>query len=153
MAQPQRPGGFDMNRVTTGQKILLVAGLILFIDLFLPWQGVDVGEFGEALGISGNVSGFNGLGILVALLVIVMLVWEGLLAAGVSIPLGTTSPALIGAGIAGATALFTLIAFLTKLSAIKYGAFIGLILALVIAYGAYVRFQESKVTTPPPPMA
>ncbi|MGH2663146.1 MAG: hypothetical protein ACRDH8_10160 [Actinomycetota bacterium] len=153
MAQPQRPGGFDMNRVTTGQKILLVAGLILFIDLFLPWQGVDVGEFGEALGISGNVSGFNGLGILVALLVIVMLAWEGLLAAGVSIPLGTTSPALIGAGIAGATALFTLIAFLTKLSAIKYGAFIGLILGLVIAYGAYVRFQESKVITPPPPVA
>lgn len=150
MAQPQRPGGFDMNRVSTGQKILLVAGVILFIDLFLPWQGVGGGQFlgVEVPGV--NVNGFNGLGILVALLVIAMLVWEGMLAAGVNIPLGTTSPALIGAAIAGGTALFTLIAFLTKLSAIKYGAFIGLILGLVIAYGAYVRFQESKVTTPPP---
>jgi hypothetical protein len=150
MAQPQRPGGFDMARVSTGSKILLVAGLLLFIDLFFPWQGVDFGDFlGTDLG-SANVSGFNGLGILVALLVIAMLVWEGLLAAGVSINLGSTSPALISAGLGFAVALFTIIAFLTKLSAIKWGAFLGLILALVIAYGAYMRWQESKVASPPP---
>lgn len=139
-----------MARVSTGSKILLVAGLLLFIDLFFPWQGVDFGDFlGTDLG-SANVSGFNGLGILVALLVIAMLVWEGLLAAGVSINLGSTSPALISAGLGFAVALFTIIAFLTKLSAIKWGAFLGLILALVIAYGAYMRWQESKVATPPP---
>lgn len=139
-----------MARVSTGSKILLVAGLLLFIDLFFPWQGVDFGDFlGTDLG-SANVSGFNGLGILVALLVIAMLVWEGLLAAGVSINLGSTSPALISAGLGFAVALFTIIAFLTKLSAIKWGAFLGLILALVIAYGAYMRWQESKVAPPPP---
>lgn len=139
-----------MARVSTGSKILLVAGLLLFIDLFFPWQGVDFGEvLGTDLG-SANVSGFNGLGVLVALLVIAMLVWEGLLAAGVNINLGTTSPALISAGLGFAVALFTIIAFLTKLSAIKWGAFVGLILALVIAYGAYMRWQESKLGLPPP---
>jgi hypothetical protein len=153
MAQPQRPGGFDMTRVTAGQKILFVAGLLLFIDLFLPWQGVDFGEFlGQDLG-SANVSGFDGMGILVAILVIAMLVWEGLLVGGVVINMGTTSPALIGAILAGATAAFTIISFLTKLSAIKFGAFIGLILALVIGYGAYVRYQESQTTAMPPPAA
>jgi hypothetical protein len=153
MAQPQRPGGFDMAQVTPGQKILFVAGLLLFIDLFLPWQGVDFGEFlGQDLG-SANVNGFNGMGILVAILVIAMLVWEGLLVGGVVINMGTTSPALIGAILAGATAAFTIISFLTKLSAIKYGAFIGLILALVIGYGAYVRYQESQTTAMPPPPA
>lgn len=139
-----------MTRVSTGSKILLVAGLLLFIDLFFPWQGVDFGDvFGTDLG-SANVSGFSGLGVLVALLVIAMLVWEGLLAAGVNINLGTTSPALISAGLGFAVALFTIIAFLTKLTAIKWGAFVGLILALVIAYGAYMRWQESKVAPPPP---
>lgn len=138
-----------MARVSTGSKILLVAGLLLFIDLFFPWQGVDFGDFlGTDLG-SANVSGFSGLGVLVALLVIAMLVWEGLLAAGVNINLGTTSPALISAGLGFAVALFTIIAFLTKLDAIKWGAFVGLILALVIAYGAYMRWQESKVAPPP----
>jgi hypothetical protein len=150
MAQPQRPGGFDMARVSTGAKINLVVAILLFIDLFFPWQGVDFGNFlGTDLG-SANVSGFNGLGILVALLCIAVIVWEGLLAAGVNINMGTTSPALIAAILAGATALFTIIAFLTKLTAIKWGAFVGLILALVLAYGAWMRFQESKAASPPP---
>ena len=145
MAQPQGSAGFDMNRVTTGQKILLIGGLVLLIDLFLPWQGVDFGNlFGTNLG-SANISGFSGLGIFVGLLVIALLVWEGLMVAGVKINMGTTSPALIGAILGGATALFTIIAFLTKLSAIKWGAFVGLILALVVGYGAFVRFNESKM--------
>jgi hypothetical protein len=149
MAQPARPGGFDMRRVSTGSKILLVTGLLLFIDLFLPWQRVCV-DFGGFGGGCASANAFSGLGILVALLVIALLVWEGLLIAGVNINMGTTSPALISAVLAGATALFTIILFLTRLSEVSYGAFIGLILALVLAYGAYVRFNESKVTTPPP---
>jgi preprotein translocase subunit SecG len=68
----------------------------------------------------------------------------------VNINMGTTSPAMISAIVAGAAALFTIILFLTRLTAIGIGAWIGLILALVLAYGAYVRFNESKVTTPPP---
>lgn len=142
-----------MARMSTGSKVVLTAAILLFIDLFFPWQGVDFGDFlGADLG-SANVSGFNGLGILVALLCIAVIVWEGLLAAGVNINMGATSPALIGAALAGATALFTIIAFLTKLTAIKWGAFVGLILALALAYGAWMRFQESKATAAPPPAA
>ncbi len=138
-----------MARMSTGSKVALTVAILLFIDLFFPWQGVDFGDFlGADLG-SANVSGFNGLGILVALLCIAVIVWEGLMAAGVNINMGTTSPALIGAILAGATALFTIIAFLTKLSAIKWGAFVGLVLALAMAYGAWMRFQESKATAPP----
>ena len=138
-----------MARLSTGSKILLVTGLLLFIDLFLPWQRVCV-DFGGFGGGCASANGFSGLGILVALLVIALLVWEGLLIAGVNVNMGTTSPALISAVLAGATALFTIILFLTRLSEVSYGAFIGLILALVLAYGAYIRYNESKVTTPPP---
>ena len=153
MAQPQRPGGFDMARMTTGSKVVLVTAILLFIDLFFPWQGVDFGDFlGADLG-SANVSGFNGLGILVAILCIAVIVWEGMLAAGVNINMGTTSPVLIGAALAGATALFTIITFLTMLSGVQWGAFVGLILGLVMGYGAYVRFQEGQAGAPPPPAA
>jgi len=156
MAQPQRPGGFSMTGLSTGSKILIVGCLLLFVDLFFPWQGIDFGGLGDFLGdipgASANISGFNGLGVLVAILAIVTIVWEVLLAAGVAINMGTTSPALIGAVAGGLTAAFTIIAFLTKLTAIKWGAFVGLILALVVAYGAYIRFQEGKLggTAPPP---
>lgn len=153
MAQPQRPGGFDMARMTTGSKIVLGTAILLFISLFLPWQGVGGGEaFGiEVPGV--NFNGFRGLGILVAILCIAVIVWEGMLAAGVSINMGTTSPVLIGAALAGATALFTIITFLTMLSGVQWGAFVGLILGLVMGYGAYVRFQEGQAGAPPPPAA
>jgi hypothetical protein len=145
----QRPGGMDMGRMSTGTKILTIGGILLFIDLFLPWQGVaGVEAFGiEVPGV--NISGFSGLGVFVALLVLALIVWEALLAFGVNIQMGTTSPALISAILGGAVAVFTIILFLTRLTAIKYGAFIGLILALVIAYGAYMRFQESKAGPAP----
>jgi hypothetical protein len=142
-----------MARASTAAKIILAAAILLLIDLFFPWQGVDLGEFGEAFGVSGNVSGFNGLGVLVAILCIAVIAWEIMLMAGVNINMGTTSPVLISAILAGVTAAFTIIAFLTKLSAIKWGAFVGLILALVLAYGAYMRYTESQTTAPPPPPA
>ena len=155
MAQPQQPGGFDMGRVSTGSKILIAGCLLLFIDLFFAWQGVDLGDLGDLFGDlpDANVSGFQGMGVIVAILALGTIAWEGMLAAGVKINMGSTSPALIGAALGGATAAFAIISFLTKLTAIKWGAFVGLILALLVAYGAYVRFQESKVggTAPPPP--
>jgi hypothetical protein len=154
MTQPQQ-GGFDMGKMSTGSKILIGGCLLLFISLFFPWQGVDLAGLDELFGDlpDANVSGFNGLGMIVAILAVATIAWEGMLAAGVKINMGTTSPALIGAGLGGATAVFTIIAFLTKLTAIKWGAFLGLILGLVVAYGAYMRFQESKVGGAAPPAA
>lgn len=149
MAQPERPGGFDMARMSTGTRILVVSSVLLFIFMFFNWQSVELGEFlGQDIGSVG-ASGFSGIGVLVAILVIATIVWEGLLAAGVNLNLGTTSPALISAILGGATAVFTVIKFLTSLDAVSWPAFVGLILGLLIAYGAYLRFQESKAAAPP----
>jgi hypothetical protein len=136
-----------MNRVSMGSKGIFITGLVLLISLFFPWQNVFRGV--EFFGISGNVSGFSGLGILVALLLIALLVWEGLLAGGVNINVGTMSPALISAIAGGVVVLLTLINFLTKLSGIQWGAFVGLLAALALAYASYLRFQESKMAPPP----
>lgn len=148
--QPNEPsrGGFDLSRVTAGQRALLITTLILFISLFLPWQGISFGPFAPFGGAS--ISGFTGLGILVALLAIAVLVWEGLLAAGVTINLGTTSPALIGAAGGAAAALFGVISFLSKLTLIRWGAFVGLLAALATGFAAYLRFREAG-TSPRPP--
>jgi hypothetical protein len=151
MAQPTRPGGFDFARLSTGSKILLGAGILLLIALFLPWQDV-----GNLLGFDvpgDTINGFRGVGVLVALLVIGLIVWEGLLAAGAGINTGTMSPGLISAILGGAAALFTIIHFLTSLDGVTWGAFVGLILALVLGYGAYMRYTESRTAAPPPPPA
>ena len=41
-------GGFDLSKLSTASKILLGAGIVYIIDLFLPWQSVDLGPFGSA---------------------------------------------------------------------------------------------------------
>lgn len=144
----QRPG-FDMNKLSMGSKGLLGTGILLLVALFLPWQSVDVG-----FGI-GDVSrnGFNGLGVIIGILLIGLIVWEGLLAAGVSISTGSTSPAMISVYDGAAASLLTVIHFLLRLDFVSFGAFLGLIAALAMAYATWVRYHEARMGGPaaPPP--
>lgn len=151
MAQ-RRSGGFDLGRVPAGSKGLLISGLLLFVFLFLPWQTVV--RIRPFLGIEGrdvyDTAFGSGLGILIAILVLGLLAWEVLLAAGVGISTGRTSPALVSALAGGLVALLTIVLFLTSLGNIAWGAFVGLVAGVAMAYAAYVRYQEGQRTTPPP---
>ena len=155
MTQPQGAGGFDANRMTIGQKTLLGAGILYLISMFFPWLGADFGDLGDALGIDvpdATVNGWaGGIGMLSGLFVIALLVWEGLAASGAKVQLGATSPALIGAILGAITAVLGLVNFIQSLDGLRIGAYIGIVAILGLAYGAYVRFQESKVGTAPPP--
>ncbi|MGH2724664.1 MAG: hypothetical protein ACRDI0_10475 [Actinomycetota bacterium] len=153
----ERRAGFNWGGLPMGSKGLLISGLLLFIALFLPWRTVKGCEEVVGLNIGCSENGFAGLGVLVAILLIGLLVWEGLLAAGVSVNLGTMSPALLSAGVGGAAALFAVIRFLTSLGggpfnvfSISWGAFVGLVLAIALGYASYVRFRESRAAAPPP---
>lgn len=134
--------GFDMSRLTMGQKGLLLAGGLLFIDLFLPWQ--KVGPF--------SATGWSGVGVVLGILVIALLLWEGALVSGVAVNV-TFPPALVSAGLGAAIVLFTLIKVLVDNEAFSFGGWIGIILALALAYASWVRYQESQATRagPPPP--
>ena len=57
---------FDWRGLSTGRQVLLAAGLLLFIDLFLDWQQVCA-SFGPAGSVCGSRSGWHGIGILVGL--------------------------------------------------------------------------------------
>ena len=158
MTQPQRPGGFDVNRLTIGQKTLLGAGILYLISLFLPWLGYgpdDLGGLGAIAGIDipdVSVNGWaGGIGMLSGLFVIGLLVWEGMSAAGAKVSMGSASPALVGAVLGAITAGLGLVNFIQSLDGLKLGAFIGIVAILGLAYGAYVRFQESKLGAAPPP--
>ncbi|MFN2545651.1 MAG: hypothetical protein ABR600_13930 [Actinomycetota bacterium] len=147
----QRPQ-FDMSKMSTASKILLGAGLLYLIDMFLAWN-----KFCLAGQCSSGISGWHGIGFLNGIIVILIVLMEILLIAGVQVNAGTTQQKMMTeAGLAGALLVFTILRVLLKPSVlgfkadIKYGAWIGLILALVIAYGGYMRWQESKVGTPPP---
>ncbi len=69
--------------------------------------------------------------------------------------------ALVSAGLAGAIVLFTLLKILVDNDFIAIFAWIGLVLAAVIGYGGWMRFQEHQAGAgtggggggpiPPPP--
>ena len=132
-----------------GTKVLLVAGLLLFIDSFLPWQQVSVGA--GAINFTASANMWHGIGILAGLLVIALLVWEGLQLAGITKQLQLpVSAALISVALAGATALFTIIKFLVADVARHWPAWIGLVLAIAIAVGGWLKFTESHTAAPTP---
>ena len=63
------------NALGRGAQLMLIGGVLLLIDLFLPWQ--DFGnDFSDAVGVDASFSGWRGFGgVLVGLLTIVLLAW------------------------------------------------------------------------------
>lgn len=148
--------GFDMSKVSTAGRILLIAGVLLLIDLFLPWQRACIDLGVDLPGGCVSASGASGIGVLNLLLVLALLVWEGLALSNVEI---NAPRPLISAGLAAGIVVFTILKILVDNESIYLWAWIGLILALVIGYGGWMRWQEHQAaggttmggTAPPPP--
>ncbi len=127
-----------MSTLSNGSKVLVAASAVLFIDLFLSWQKACAGE----LDICASRSGFHGIGVLVGLLVLALIAWEIAQLTG-NAPATSVPAALISAGLGGAIMLFTIVEFLTRDQARHWPAWLGLILAFAIGYGAWERFNEA----------
>jgi hypothetical protein len=145
--------GFDLSKLSTASKILLGAGILYVIDVFLPWNKVDTGFAGCC-----SVSGTHGLGILNLLLAIALVVWEGMAVANVDIK---APRALISAALAGGIVVFTILKIIVDSEFLYLFAWVGLILAAAIGYGGWMRWQEHQAgassggagggAVPPPP--
>jgi len=129
-------------------QIVIGAALLLVIDSFFDWQQVSL------LGITAGQSEWHGIGILAGLLVIAVLVWEVARLFDVVMPDDDDKrPGLASLGIALLAALFTIITFLTHdkvfgLSTRHWPAWVGLILAIVLAIAAVLRALVEGVATP-----
>jgi hypothetical protein len=145
MATPQPRPGFDLSRMSTATKILLGGSILYLIDSFLPWNRVCF------VGFCASANLWNGVGFIAALLAILILVMELLSVANVEVNIGDArSRAMIEAGLAGGVLLFTILKVIIDSEALSFGAWLGLILALAIGYGGYLRWTEAKVMAPPP---
>ena len=141
----QRPS-FDLTKLSTADKILLGGALLMFIDTLLPWQRACAAICDTANAWVGNGSF---VGVLLGLFTFLLLIGEVVIVAGVAMPPNIPVSTAM-AGLTAGTVLFALIKFLIVIGKFgSYGAWIGLILALVIAYGGYMKMQEAKVVSPP----
>jgi hypothetical protein len=132
------------NALGRGAQIMLVGAVLLLIDLFLPWQDFDVGGIADELGVDATFSGWRGFaGVVLGLLTIVLLAWLIVRLAAVDIPL-PVSTAMTGALLGTLILIFAIIKLLTILGDEQtIWAWIGLVLAVVIAVGAWQMVQEA----------
>ena len=132
------------NALGRGAQIMLIGGVLLLIDLFLPWQDFDVGGIADELGVDASFSGWRGFaGVVLGLLTIVLLAWLIVRLASVNIPL-PVSTAMTGAMLGVLILIFAVIKILTILGdEATIWAWIGLVLAVVIAVGAFQVVQEA----------
>jgi hypothetical protein len=131
------------NALGRGTQLMLVGGVLLFIDLFFPWQDFDVGGIADDLGVDATFSGWRGVGVILGLLTIVLLAWVIVRLASVNIPL-PVSTAMTAALIGTLILVFAVIKILTILGdEATIWAWVGLVLAIVIAVGAWQNVQEA----------
>jgi hypothetical protein len=124
------------NALGRGAQIMLVAGVLLFISLFLPWQDFDVGDVGQ-------FSGWRGVGVVLGLLTIVLIAWLVVRLLSINIPL-PISTAMTSAILGGLVLVFGIIKLLTILGdETTIWAWIGTILAVIVGVGAWLEVQAA----------
>jgi hypothetical protein len=121
----------QLKGLSRSSQLVLGAGLLLFIFLFFDWQ--QAGPYG--------LSGWHGWGTAAGIFVIALLLWEAVQILGVKVPELPIKPAMISAGLAAFVLLFTVIKFFDDNVARHWPAWIGLILAIVIGVGGWLRWS------------
>lgn len=129
-----------MDRITAlprGMQLMLVGGVLLLIDSFLKWQDADVTVGGLTVSV-GSLNAWHGWGFLVGLLTILLLVWlvARIAATDIRLPVSDT---LAGAALGALILLFTLLKVLVDNEFRTVWAWIGLVLAALIAVGAWLQ--------------
>ena len=84
---------------------------------------------------------WHGWGVLAGLLAIVIIVWEGLRLAKMKIEIGLT-PAMVTAALAILLLVFTVLKFLVSNEFRTFWAWIGLVLAILVAVGAFMNMKD-----------
>lgn len=132
------------NALGRGAQIMLVAGVLLLISLFLPWQDFDVGGIADELGVDASWSGWHGaVGIILGLLTIALVAWLIVRLLAIDLPL-PISQAMTSALLGGLVALFGIIKLLSILGDEQtIWAFIGTILAILVGVGAWLEVQSA----------
>ena len=147
----------QFQKLGPGEKIILIAGPLLFIDGFLNWysvsgQCIDLGTgFGEVCVDGGSASAWQAPGSIWSVLAILIgLTMAGLVAAVrfgnvklPEMPQGVTWGRIM-LGMGGASALFVVAKFVNHSSNLDFGFFVGALLVAALATGGFLTLQEEK---------
>jgi len=134
--------------LSIGEKIIVIAGLLFFIDGFLPWFDYDVPGGPSRSGWSGDLSFLSIIAILAAVVMVAQIVVARLTAVQLpALPQGLTWPR-VHLGLAGYVAFAVVIRLIVGESTgpfdadMAFGLWIAVILAAALAAGAFLLYRE-----------
>jgi hypothetical protein len=133
----------NLSEISTGTKLILGAGILLVISLFLPWE--DFGnEATEALGLDASFNGWRGFfGIMTGIAAIALLAWVVIQVMNVKLNFDLPiTEAWLTLGLGVVVFGFALIKLLTIIEEATIWSYIGVLLAALVAVGAWLRAQE-----------
>jgi hypothetical protein len=137
--------GFNWAALSRATQILIGASLLLFLDLFFPWNKFC------AFNVCASANGWHRFGLLAGLLALAIVVLEVLAAMGTDVLKGSNKGTIMLA-LAVGTLASVILRVLMDSEGMAWGAWLGLILGLAVAYGGWLRYQEaggSTTTTTP----
>jgi hypothetical protein len=135
----------DLRALSRGKLIILVAGVLLFVDSFLAWQKVSIEFAGiTAVSVSKNLWDSAG-GALAGLALVALLAWIVLRAANVDFTAKVSDRAVIGSLAAVVAILVLLKNLLDDYSA--WPSYVGVVLAGVVFFGAWLHLREQREVT------
>ena len=133
----------DLNKLTLGDRMVLAAGALLVVDLlFLPWHDIDLGILSvKRTGVQSPHSFYGVLALLIAVVMVAQVVVSRLTTAKLpEIPVPWGRVHLI-AGVAVLALL--LLKLVIETDFLGFGAWLGIILAAVLAFGGFTVNKES----------
>ena len=152
----------DMNKIVDkfkalglGEKIILIAGPLLFIDSFLPWYKYDVAGFGgpSKSGWGGDGGIFSILAVLAALVMAAQITVARFTTVKMpALPQGFTWPK-VHLGLAGIAAVGVVLRFIIGESTAgfdadrTFGLFIGVVVVAALAVGGFLMFREEMAAS------
>jgi hypothetical protein len=132
------------NALGRGTQLMLVGAVLLFIDLFLPWQKYNGpgADLIESVGGDTSLTAFHGLGgWLLALLTLILIAWIVARMAAVEIPIP------VSAAMTAAVLAFLILAIAVIKALVDdysgWAAWVGIVLAAIVAVGAWMQIQEA----------
>ena len=148
----------DFKKITQGERIVLIVGVLLIIDLlFFPWHKIDLG--GGLVGVDVTRTGIqspNSFYGVIALLITVVMVGQIIAAklANATLPAMPVSWGQVHL-IAGIVVLVVLlIKLIVETDFLGFGAYLGILLAAALAFGGFTVNKEYTATgggrLPPP---
>jgi hypothetical protein len=135
----------DFSKLSMGVKLALVGGVILVVNLFLPWYSIDLGIVSASLNaFDAEFFAWGGSLIAIAGAVVLLLKSMGTKTVNAG-QFKTEQLALILGGIGF---ILIVLRFVTESEFAGFGLYLGIIASALVTYGAFRATKDAGLNMP-----